>query len=741
MPLNLSDLNQAQYEAVTAADGPVLVLAGAGSGKTKVLTYRVAYLLAEKKADPENILALTFTNKAAIEMKERIHELVETSPPAWVSTFHSACVRILRREIETLGFTRDFLIYDTREKNKILKDVIKEFNLDIKKFPHQAAAKKVSSIKNNLRDPKELTHPYDQIYQAYQERLYRENALDFDDLIRQCIKLFQQYPHVLEKYQKKFCYLLVDEFQDTNPAQNRLIILLAPPQKNVFVVGDDDQSIYLFRGADVTNILEFEKTFPQTRTIKLEKNYRSTQTVLDAANQVVSNNPGRKPKRLWTDKEQGPPLKCFRAEDDREEAHFVAKEIRDNCQQLPLMAVLYRTNAQSRVLEEALKLQGISYTVVGNKGFFDRKEVKDILAYLMLIQCPYADTQLERVINEPKRGIGKTSLDKIKRYAESKELSLFDAMQKKDCTASLSGKAKQSVNAFVDLIKNFQSMSEYLGIQELIEEVAESTGYIDKLRQENTREAEDRIANIQELYSMGKELEERGGDTLGEFLTHNALLGDIDTWEDEDQAQVVLMTLHSAKGLEFPGVFLTGMEEGLFPHFRAIDDEDSMEEERRLCYVGITRAEQVVYLTWAQTRMLNGMTRSMPPSRFIGEISDALKETPGFATTQTSTAGRSKAFVDEGGNGREKSSYAEQNLIESHLRGPDNLKQWGNKKYGFNDAADVTFKSGDHIKHAKWGEGKVLEAMKVAGDWILTVRFEAVGVKKLAAGIAPIEKV
>ncbi|OWZ84736.1 ATP-dependent helicase [Natranaerobius trueperi] len=716
MVIDLNSLNTEQSEAVKATEGPVLILAGAGSGKTKVLTYHVAYLISNKKVHPESILALTFTNKAAKEMKERINDLVEDSPPTWVSTFHATCVRILRREIDLLGYGKDFLIYDARDKTKIVKDIISELNLDNKRYPHQAVSRKISNIKNNLQSSSNLYYPYDQIYESYQKCLRKENALDFDDLLVQTIELFEKFPDRLQYYQNKFQHILVDEFQDTNPAQNHLITLLSPPQENVFVVGDDDQSIYLFRGADVTNILDFEKKFPDTKVIKLERNYRSTKTILEAANQVVVKNPQRKSKKLWTENNDGELLKSYQGVDERDEAQFIANEIRTNRHQLPLMAVLYRTNAQSRVLEDIFRREGISYTVVGGSGFYDRKEVKDIMAYLMVIQTPKADSQLERIINEPKRGIGKTTVEKIKNYANRNGLSFYDSLLEIDFV-EVSKRAQNSVKKFVDLITNFQLMREYLTVRELVEEVAEKTGYLETLRSQNNREAQNRIDNIKEIYSLAKDFEAEGGETLQEFLAHTTLLGDVDTWEDENQAEVVMMTLHSAKGLEFPGVFLTGLEEGVFPHVRSFDNEASMEEERRLCYVGITRAEQVLYLTWCEQRTMNGMTRMHTPSRFINEIDTELIEGQNESDNNLSSDAISKT--------RSETVQNDSTFMNSRTK----------------SIANEVFESGDKISHKKWGEGKVVEAQKAAGDWILTVSFPGVGTKRLAAGVAPIKKI
>ncbi len=730
----LSELNQEQQAAVSESSGPVLVLAGAGSGKTKVLTYRIAYLMEELKTHSERLIALTFTNKAANEMKERINEIIDEDPPSWVSTFHAACVRILRREIELLGYGKDFLIYDSRDKTKIVKDILSELNLDNKKYPHQTVGRKISGIKNNLQNPEELNYPYDQIYQNYQKTLRKENALDFDDLLLMTIKLLDEYPDRLQYYQNKFQYILVDEFQDTNPAQNRLVSLLAPPDNNVFVVGDDDQSIYLFRGADVKNILEFEKNFPDVRTHKLEKNYRSTQTILEAANHVVQHNPWRKPKQLWTDNDRGDPLKCFQSGDEREEAHFIAQEIRRNPYNLPLMAVLYRTNAQSRVLEDVFRREGISYTMVGGTGFYDRKEVKDIMAYLMVIQCPQSDSQLERIINEPKRGIGKTSVNKIKDYANANNISLFQALEEID-QLGVSRRCENSIRNFTDMISNFQKMREYLSVRDLIEEVAEKTGYLEVLRGENSRESEDRIANIKEIYSMAKEFEAEGGENLQEFLTHSTLLGDIDTWEDENQAQVVMMTLHSAKGLEFPGVFLTGMEEGLFPHARSYESEQSMEEERRLCYVGITRAEQVLYLTWARERTIHGNTKMFTPSRFIDEIGDDLKEGENTGSTFGADNMWAETDSDDTGQGSRTSPAIFPAAKNSSTAGVER------SVFGEKEEPLESYSEGDLVSHKKWGQGQVLAAQQAGSDWILTVSFEGAGVKKLAASVAPIKKI
>nr|WP_241078532.1 UvrD-helicase domain-containing protein [Natranaerofaba carboxydovora] len=758
-------LNEAQREAVCHGEGPLLILAGAGSGKTRVLTHRIAYLIEDAGVHPESILALTFTNKAANEMKERVGNLVKTAPPSWVSTFHSACVRILRKDIHHLGYDNNFLIYDTKDKNALVKECINEINLDSTKYKPAVVSNHISRVKNEPLDSGETNYGdnpsyfyenVERIKEIYQEKLKKNNALDFDDLLLFTLKLFEDNQDVLEYYQNKFGHILVDEFQDTNQIQYELIKKLASPENNLFVVGDDDQSIYLFRGADVRNILYFERDYGSCKVIKLEKNYRSTTNILDAANKVACNNPNRKPKKLYTDNGEGEKIKYFCGENEYEEARFIAREISESLNNYSKIAILYRTNAQSRAIEEALLKENIRHKVVGT-SFYDRKEVRDILAYLMVIENPGADLQLERVINEPKRGIGKSTIEKVKNHAEENGISFFDALLECD-QIGLGNKAVKSIKEFTEMISNFRKMREYLTIKELLQEVAETSGYIQALQKQDTREAEDRIENIKELYSTAADFDVEYGGTLHEFLTNLSLVTDLDKLdEEEDQDNndgVVLMTLHSAKGLEFPVVFLTGMEEEIFPHFRALENETEMEEERRICYVGITRAENLLYLTRANRRTLYGRNRPFLPSRFLNEIDENLiedlsNESESIANENSFIKGFSygsnsfNSFNDSSFKNNKSKSYNNSKTdSSSNLKSPkppsfntSNTPQTPKQQSG------ESYKEGEILKHKKWGEGEVLKAQEIGGDWVLTVKFENEGIKKLAAGLAPIEKI
>ena len=636
----LAGLNPDQKKAVEMTEGPVLIVAGAGSGKTRVLTHRVAYLLSEKGVHPWNILAITFTNKAAREMKERITHLVgPEAEEIWISTFHAMCVRILRRDGERIGYSRNFTILDVPDQVTVIKQVLKELNLDAKQHDPRGYLHWISQAKNRLQTPPKMKEQAGsfreeiaaQIYDAYQKKLRANQSMDFDDLLLETIRLFRQVPEALDYYQRKFQYIHVDEYQDTNHAQYVLVNLLAAHHRNICVVGDSDQSIYAFRGADITNILDFERDYPDAEVIRLEQNYRSTQTILDAANGVITHNQRRKPKNLWTENGTGEPIRLFEAGNEHEEAFFVAETIlqgvregRDHGD----YAVLYRTNAQSRVLEEVLLKSNIPYRVVGGIKFYERKEIKDLLAYLRLVVNPDDDLSLRRVINVPRRGIGEGTMEKIDRYAEEKGVSLYRALLEAD-RIGLAPRFLRPLQSFTTMIRDLHGMAEYLSARELTEEVLEKTGYREALEREGTLEAEGRLENIGEFLSVVQEFEQRSEDkSLVDFLTDLALLSDIDTLEDEgpDGDAVVLMTLHSAKGLEFPCVFLVGMEEGLFPHIRSLEDDDALEEERRLAYVGITRAEKELYLTRARLRSIFGQTVSHPPSRFLDEIPEHLVE-------------------------------------------------------------------------------------------------------------------
>lgn len=629
----LDNLNKQQREAVEHTEGPLLILAGAGSGKTRVLTHRIAYLINEKNVYPSNILAITFTNKAAREMKERVQNLLEGSYDMWVSTFHSACARILRMEIEKLsGYKKNFIIFDTDDQVKLIKECLKELNYNEKNFPPKEMISSISKAKDQLMTPSKFMDRYGRdfrlkkvadIYSLYQKKLMANNALDFDDILFKTVEIFQNNPDVLQRYQQKFKYIMVDEYQDTNYCQYMLVNLLAKSHRNLCVVGDDDQSIYSWRGADIGNILNFEKDFPDAKVIKLEQNYRSTQTILDAANSVISNNFGRKNKRLWTDNGEGRPIVTYKAMDERDEADFIIGEVdRLSFQEqrsLNNFAILYRTNAQSRVLEEMCMARGIPYKIVGGHRFYDRMEVKDVIAYLRVIQDPEGDLSIKRIINVPKRGIGKATLDTLEDYARQNGISIYEALLFVDSIEGIGKKAKNSIKEFVRLIAELMDLAEKESASEVINQVIIRSGYLEEL-EKGDDEDQERGKNIKELISAALEYEEKNEDnSLTGFLENMALMSDIDGL-DEEREGITMMTLHSAKGLEFPVVFICGLEEGLFPTQRAFFEEHQLEEERRLMYVGVTRAKEKLYLTSAFERTLYGNTSYTMESRFLREI-------------------------------------------------------------------------------------------------------------------------
>lgn len=630
----LDKMNEPQREAVLHTEGPLLILAGAGSGKTRVLTHRIAYLIQEKSIYPSNILAITFTNKAAREMKERVEQLIGSVPEMWVSTFHAACARILRRDVERLEqYKKNFVIFDTKDQESIIKECLKELNLNEKNFPFRTVSSMISGAKDMLLTPDKFYEKYmhdfkmkkyADIYSLYQKKLVKNNAMDFDDILFKTVELLSYHEDILRYYQNKFKYIMVDEYQDTNYCQYRLISLLAKQHKNLCVVGDDDQSIYSWRGADIGNILNFEKDFPGAGVIKLEQNYRSTQTILDAANCVIKNNFSRKSKKLWTDNPQGRSIIFHNALDEWGEANFIMKEIErlsaEECRGLNNFAILYRTNAQSRVLEEACMAHGVPYRIVGGFKFYDRKEVKDVIAYLRLIQNPDEDLSLKRVINVPKRGIGNTTLEAIVDYARNTGDSLFGALLEVDGINGIGPKAKKSIKEFVRIMMDLFAVAEKEGVSKLLKEVLERTGYLAELEKEDNEDDRSRAENIRELLSATLEFEEKNEDaSLPSFLEQMALMSDIDSLE-EDKDAMIMMTLHSAKGLEYPYVFISGMEEGVFPSQRSYFEEKQMEEERRLMYVGITRAKERLYLTAAFERTLFGSTSYNTVSQFVKEI-------------------------------------------------------------------------------------------------------------------------
>ena len=729
----LDGLNPEQKEAVKTTDGPLLIMAGAGSGKTRVLTHRVAYLMVEKGVNPYNILAITFTNKAAREMKDRIGRIMGgTAEEVWISTFHSMCVRILRRDIDRLGYNRNFTILDSTDQQSVIKNILKEQNIDPKKFEPRAILGAISSAKNELINTEEFAKQsagyygevVSKVYTEYQRRLRRNNALDFDDLIMVTIQLFSRVPEVLEYYQRKFQYIHVDEYQDTNRAQYMLVKQLSSRFKNLCVVGDSDQSIYRWRGADISNILSFEKDYPNAKVIMLEQNYRSTKKILEAANEVIKNNSNRKPKNLWTDNDHGQKIVYYRADGEQTEAQFVAGKIKEMCdagkRKLSDFAVLYRTNAQSRVIEEVLLKSNIQYNIVGGTKFYDRKEIKDLLAYLRLIANPDDDISLLRVINVPKRGIGATSLDKISRYAREQDMSLFEALGEVDFIG-LAGKTANAAAEFYSFIGNFTQMQEFLSVTELVEDVIEKSGYREMLKAEKSLEAQSRLENIDEFLSVTKSFEDGSDDkSLIAFLTDLALVADIDRLDEDGTPgeAITLMTLHSAKGLEFPVVFLIGMEEGVFPHSRSLMEEDEMEEERRLAYVGITRAEEELYITNAQMRTLYGRTNMNPVSRFISEIPEELLEhAHAEERRQTTPFGFSTA------------SPHRQKPVSRPVPVPSG-------------AGDASWKAGDRAEHKKWGIGTVVSVKGEGSGAELDIAFPSpVGIKRLLAEFAPIKKV
>jgi DNA helicase II / ATP-dependent DNA helicase PcrA len=734
----INGLNPEQQKAVKATDGPLLLMAGAGSGKTRVLTHRIGYLMVEKGVNPYNILAITFTNKAAREMRDRIRKMMGgAADEIWISTFHSMCVRILRRDIDRMGFNRNFTILDTTDQQSVIKGILKDKNIDPKKFDPRAILGAISSAKNELLDTEEYAKQaggyFDQVvsdvYTEYQKRLRKNQALDFDDLIMMTIQLFTRVPDVLEYYQRKFQYIHVDEYQDTNRAQYMLVKMLAARFKNLCVVGDSDQSIYRWRGADIANILSFEKDYPNARVILLEQNYRSTKRILLAANKVIEKNTNRKAKNLWTENDEGNKICYYRADSEQGEAQFVIGKIKEMVdsgkRKASDIAILYRTNAQSRVMEEALLKSNIEYAIVGGIKFYDRKEIKDILGYLRLIANPNDDISFIRVINVPKRGVGSSSLDKIAAFAASHGISLFEAVNSIELIG-LSPKITKACREFRDLINGYSQMQEFLSVTELVEEVLEKSGYREMLKAEKTIESQSRLENLEELLSVTKNFEEVNEDkSLVGFLTDLALVADIDKLDGDGKPadSVVLMTLHSAKGLEFPVVFLIGLEEGVFPHSRSLMEEAEMEEERRLAYVGITRAEQDLYITNAQMRTLFGRTSMNAASRFINEIPNDLIEPfqkPGRMANSSGLTASAPA--------RQTFAGTRNPVVRPALQSTG--------------GEDIGWRVGDKAEHGKWGIGTVVSVKGEGEGKELDIAFPSpVGIKRLLAKFAPIKKV
>ncbi len=780
-------LNPMQKEAVLHTEGPLLILAGAGSGKTRVLTHRIAYLIEEKEVNPWNILAITFTNKAAGEMRERVDSLVGFGAESiWVSTFHSTCVRILRRYIEHLGYTTSFSIYDSDDQKTLMKQVFKTLDIDTKQYKERSVLGIISSAKDKLISSEEFLlnagqdfrqKKVGEIYREYQNQLKKNNALDFDDLIVKTVELFQNDSQILDYYQERFRYIMVDEYQDTNTAQFKLISLLASKYGNLCVVGDDDQSIYRFRGADIENILSFEQTFPGARVIKLEQNYRSTQNILDAANGVIRHNRGRKEKSLWTANGTGDEILFKQFDDARDEADYIARQIRDSEFSYQDQAVLYRTNAQSRLLEERCIFYNVPYRLVGGVNFYQRKEIKDILAYLKTVANGVDDLSVLRIINVPKRGIGATSMGRVTMFASEHGMSLYSALREARMVPGL-GKAVEKIGRFISQMECFRAMaqSEEYSIQDLIEAILEETGYEEELKAEGEIEAETRMENIQELINKAAAYEEDSQHpSLDEFLEQVALVADIDN-VDSSEDRVTLMTLHSAKGLEFPKVYLAGMEDGLFPGMMAVssDDPTDMEEERRLCYVGITRAKKELVITAARKRMTHGETRYCKPSRFVEEIpAELLKEERlepvlGSARGADSFGGASGRFGagEEGlpwnqpGSGtvstfgKGYNAYASKTTgfgtanagFKGGKGGLGSGQSFGTnpgfgKSFTVQKAASLDYKEGDRVHHDRFGDGTVKEIVDGARDYEVTVEFDTGGQRKMMACFAKLKKI
>ena len=764
----LNGMNDKQSEAVQTTEGPLLIMAGAGSGKTRVLTPRLAYLIDEKMVNPWNILAITFTNKAAREMRERAMALNPATSETLIATFHSMCVRILRREADHIGYNRNFTILDPGEQRTLMKRILKNLNLDSKKWNERAILGTISNAKNDLLDEVAYEHQagdmYTQIvakcYKAYQEELRRSEAMDFDDLIMMTLRLFDKNPDVLAYYQQRYQYIHVDEYQDTNHAQYQLVKLLASRFKNICVVGDADQSIYGWRGADMQNILDFEKDYPEAKVVLLEENYRSTKKILQAANEVIKNNRNRRPKKLWTQNDDGEQIVYYRANDERDEAVFVASTInnvvREEGKNFKDFAVLYRTNAQSRTIEEALLKSNIPYTMVGGTKFYSRKEIRDVISYLNLIANPSDNISFERVVNEPKRGVGPGTLEKIRTFAYEQDMSLLDASAN-IMLSPIKGKAAQGVYDFANVILNLRDQLDDLSITEVVEAVLDKSGYLDALSMQQTLESQARIENIEEFMSVTKNFDETntdgtedetGIDRLGRFLNDLALIADTDDG-DIEAAEVTLMTLHAAKGLEFPVVFLIGMEEGVFPLSRASEEPDELEEERRLAYVGITRAEEILFLTNANTRTLFGKTNYNRPSRFLREISDDLLQYQGLARPANSSFGVrfTKDEPTQFGQGmslQEALQTRKANAQPQRRTGAQPFSKatgglpFGKTSDSSNTATD--WEIGDIAHHKKWGDGTVLEVTGSGKTQELKIKFPEVGLKKVLASVAPIEK-
>lgn len=742
----LAKLNKEQREAVEHTEGPLLIMAGAGSGKTRVLTHRIAYLI-EKGVMPWHVLAITFTNKAAREMRERIVKLLgPEGNDVWASTFHALCVRILRRHAEKLGYNQAFTIADTSDQRTLMKRVLSELNIDPKKFDPRSILGTISNAKNELKTPaqyaQEVGNPFEEVtakaYDRYQNALQQNQAMDFDDLIMLTIQLFKQNADVLAEYQRKFQYIHVDEYQDTNDAQYTLVNLLAKEHHNLCVVGDSDQSIYGWRGANIENIMNFEKDYPDAHVTMLEQNYRSTKTILDAANEVIQNNEYRKDKNLWTQNDQGDQISYYRGQSENDEARFVVAQIQQLMHEQQYhygdFAILYRTNAQSRVMEETLVKANVPYTIVGGHKFYDRKEIKDLLAYLTLVANDSDTISLERVINEPKRGIGSGSIEKLRLFAQENGWSELEAAMNVDVANQITSRARGAISGFAMTIQKLQAMASTSTVTELTEQILDTTGYKAALQASRNLESETRLENIEEFLSVTKKFDDgfdpensESGDRIVDFLADLALVSDQDDVAEEP-AQVTLMTLHAAKGLEFPVVFLIGMEEGIFPLSRAAADNDELEEERRLAYVGITRAKQKLFITNAFSRMLYGRSQRNPQSRFIEEIQPELLHMENRVDPGRSGSAPLKTPFDRRTASATQPAYRQKRSSSAVA----NTGTGADKK---------TWQTGDKVTHKKWGTGTVVKINGTGEDMELDIAFPQEGVKRLLAAFAPITKV
>lgn len=752
-------LNKEQYEGATTIDGQVLILAGAGSGKTRVLTHRIAHMVDDLDIPPYNILAITFTNKAAKEMKDRVKALIgERAENMWISTFHSTCVRILRREIDKLGYKSSFTIYDSSDQKTLVKECMKTLNINEKDITEQEIMGKIGKAKDRMQDVRSFMLENESnfrekkiadAYEMYQKRLKENNALDFDDLIFKTVELFKKNPEVLDFYQNKFKYIMVDEYQDTNGAQYELVKLLAAKYKNICVVGDDDQCIYQWRGADIENILSFEKDYPSAKVIKLEQNYRSKGNILDAANTVIINNSHRKSKVLRTEQEGGSKIKVYRAYADSDEGDFVGMQISKikeaESKNYNDFAILYRTNAQSRIFEESFRRKGIPYKIVGGTRFYDRKEIKDMLAYLKVIINPQDDISIKRIINVPKRGIGDATVNKVQDFAENFELNMWDALAEVRTIPTLTARNVSTIEPFVGLMERFMELSEVIPVSELIKTILEETGYLKQLKESKEIEDKSRIDNLEELVSDAVEFEKSSEDkTLSAYLEKVSLVQDTDKIENEDDS-VVLMTVHSAKGLEFPVVFMVGMENGIFPGNASFEKESEMEESRRLCYVGITRAKEVLFMTSAEVRRVFGRTVAYPQSDFINEIKPELKE---YVANDKAKIKSRDSFVNT-------SSYNNPHSLRNNLTGnnqvaksglslsrngfditPNNMNQSSGK---YLNASEATL--GRKVIHEKFGVGTIVQVQENGGDKKLTIAFDKQGVKNLMLSLAKLKSV